>query len=68
MTRWGTSHFVSYRAARSYYQDQCVWLGAFKRKLASGEIHIGKPSLKSGERLVVIDDGRRYAIEEKAND
>lgn len=37
---------------------------AVDRKLAEGSIHIGKPPLKDGETLNVIDDGTRYEITE----
>jgi len=64
--RYGTSHFVSHAAAVRYYRDYegADASRAVQRKLAAGEIHIGKPRLKPGERLHVIDSGTRYAIEE----
>ena len=66
MTRYGTAHFVSKAAAITYdqpyhYEDV---VEAVERKLADGEIHIGAPKLKPGERLLIIDEGTRYAIEE----
>lgn len=69
MTRWGTSYFVSKNAAVLYYMpyEGSDWndaLTAVENKLDAGEIHIGKPELKEGQRLVVIDEGTRYAIEE----
>ena len=70
MTTVGTCHFVSYAAAVSYYR---VYEASFpearravNRKLADGEIRLGKPETKAGERLVTIDGGRRYAIEEES--
>ncbi len=63
----GTSHFVSRDKAIEYYGYEGGTyraLGiAVDRKVAEGLIHIGKPSLKPGQRLIVIDDGARYAIE-----
>lgn len=66
MTRWGTSHFVSRSAAERYYKPYGYEdvAEAVTRKLAEGEIHIGKPALKPGQKLVTVDDGTRYAIEE----
>lgn len=59
--RIGTSYFVSEKAAVSYY---CMTLDAIREKVAAGEIHTtGKPALKAGERLVLLDGGRRYGIE-----
>jgi hypothetical protein len=62
--RYGTSYFTSTPAAFRYYKRH----GGFskdivERKFACGEIHIGKPPLKAGQRLVLIDKGIRYAIE-----
>lgn len=71
MTRIGTSYFVDEAAARKYYRPYTSYpMNMYKfveAKIAAGEIHIGKPPLKSGERLIVIDEGTRYAIEETAS-
>jgi len=66
MTITGTSYFVNRDAAIAYYKPYHFdsVLAAVARKLADGEIHIGKPPLKKGQRITVIDDGLRYAIEE----
>lgn len=68
--RVGTSYFVSMRAANRYYAGYGESQSAVLHKIRDKEIHIGKPDLKPGERLIVIDnetgkawDGR-YAIEE----
>lgn len=60
----GTSHFLSRTAAMRYYSGYGYDdLGAtVDRKLADGEIHIGKPEIKSGERLSLIDGFTRWAI------
>lgn len=67
--RFGTSYFVSRHAAERYYsayEDDAP--RAVARKLAAGEIHIGKPSLKPGQRLSVIPGEGRYQIEETPRD
>jgi hypothetical protein len=62
-TRWGTSHFESLAAAEKYYRCYGVTKDNVGRKIAEGEIHIGKPELKSGQTLR-LDEDRRYWIEE----
>jgi hypothetical protein len=68
--RYGTSHFVSKDSAMRYYAYEnpsasySERRNAIERRLAEGAIHIGEPTLKPGERLLVIDDGTRYAIAE----
>lgn len=65
--RWGTSHFVSRAAAERYYAAcETDPARAVARKLADGEIHIGKPELKPGQRLSVIAGEGRYQIEDRA--
>jgi hypothetical protein len=63
--RVGTAHFLSYAAAVRYHRAQhgdnaCI---VVPQKLRAGEIHIGRPIIKNGERLQLIDDGTRWAIE-----
>jgi hypothetical protein len=62
----GTAYFTSRAAAVRYYQDYHYpdTAATVDRKIAEGEIHIGIPPHKLGARVVVIDDGTRYAIEE----
>lgn len=62
----GTSYFVSMAKAAQYYRDYEGDDGyaAAQRKVREGSIHIGKPDLKPGQRLLIIDNGTRYAIEE----
>jgi hypothetical protein len=55
MTIYGTSHFVSMNAAVVYYRDYGFDLEDVRRKLIDGEIHIGPPTVKSGERLFLIN-------------
>ena len=65
MTTWGTSHFVSLAAAIRYYRDYGYTDEQIIYKLENGEVRIGKPlELKLGDRVVLIDNGTRYAIEE----
>jgi hypothetical protein len=65
MARVGTAYFVSTELAAQYYRDYDGLDGyeTVRNKLDDGEIHIGKPPIKSGERIVIIDNGTRYAIE-----
>lgn len=70
MTRIGTSHFVSFTKACDYYKGQgmddltpAALEREIRAKIDDGEISIGQPELKPGDRLLVIDDGTRYAIE-----
>lgn len=64
----GTSYFVSFNAAVRYYRpyepgaDLATSQHQVTHKVAAGEIHIGKPPIKPGQKLTIIDDGTRYAI------
>lgn len=63
----GTCHFVSRAAAFKYYKPyfgpDTNW--ACLSKFASGEIKFGPPEYdKNKYRLLVVDDGTRYALEE----
>lgn len=63
--RTGTSHFVSLQKAAWYYaQYEKNPVAVVQRKILAGEIHIGKPDLPLGHRIILIDDGCRYGIEE----
>ncbi len=62
MTIWGTSYFVSLKAAYDYYASYGVIKTEVDRGLREGEIHIGQPCLKQGEHLVTVDHDRRYAV------
>ena len=66
----GTTYFVNFTKACDYYRGQgneeltpaeleCVVRG----KIAEDEIQLGQPPMKHGERLLIIDNGTRYAIE-----
>jgi hypothetical protein len=58
----GTSHFVSWQSADSYYKEMGYSAADVTQKVAEGEIHIGPPKLKKGETLGTTDNGRRYTI------
>ena len=62
-TRTGTPYFVSLKTAIDYHRTYGATIAAVKRKIEAGEIHIGKPPLNPGDRLVTIDKATRYAIE-----
>lgn len=57
--RYGTCHFVTKADAVRYYTDPEV----VERKLKDGEIKIGKPPLKEGEKLKINGREGRYFIE-----
>lgn len=63
-TQWGTSHFVSLDAARTYYKRQGESADSVDERLTEGAINIGPPTLREGETLIMVDDGLRYAIQE----
>ena len=64
MTITGTSHFVSLQAAHRYYALQNEGWDNVTEKIEKGEIHIGPPTAKPGERVIILGDGYRYAITE----
>ncbi len=68
MTSYGTNHFASRTAAERYYAaygyDDIA--SAVTRKLAEGEIHIGAPACKPGERAILNSREGRYFIEGSA--
>lgn len=60
----GTSYFKDMSAAISYYRVYGTTASAAREKVRKGEIHIGKPDLKPGQKLSMTDSGRRYVIED----
>ena len=63
----GTNSFVSIRDAEYYYRKQFNLrakeaAALVKEKLAAGEIFTGKPKVRPGEVVIIIDEGKRYAI------
>lgn len=67
MARHGTSNFTSVAAALTYYRSQGndYTRGDVMQKVIDGEISLGAPALKEGERCV-IDADNRYHIEVQA--
>ncbi len=65
MTKTGTSHFVSLQTAVRYYKDYGYGLNDVQQKVKDGEIHLGPPVVKDGQKLSIIDGGR-YALTEEA--
>jgi len=77
MTRIGTSYFVNLAAACRYFKPYGYDAADVTRKLAEGEIHLGKPPVMKGEvlggpvgtgartrpGLRLTDGGTRYEIE-----
>jgi len=59
----GTSHFTSYHAACAYYAGYGFTPADVNRKIEDDEITIGEPKVTPGDRLIVIDNGWRYATE-----
>ena len=59
----GTSHFESMFAAMDYYSGYGFCRADVERKVADGEINIGLPDLKPGDRVTVREG--RYFIESK---
>jgi hypothetical protein len=69
--RIGTSNFVNLTKACDYYRTQDA--GSFtpaglesyvKHLVERGDIHLGKPDVPVGGKLLLIDNNCRYAIEE----
>jgi hypothetical protein len=63
----GTNCFVSVRAARSYYKIQGIDAADVQTKIDNGEIRIGVPKLRDGQRFKATPDGR-YIITERPKD
>lgn len=66
----GTAHFVNFTKACDYYRHQEEYSTPMelekivRGKLEEEEIYLGKPELEVGQRLILLDDGTRYGIEE----
>lgn len=61
--RTGTHHFINEDAAVRYYKPYGFDRQDVQRKAVEGEIAYGKPTVRPGERIVLIDGNTRYAIE-----
>ena len=69
--RYGTSNFVNLTKACDYYREQgndnltpAQLETLVHNKIEDGEIELGKPDVPIGGRLILLDDGTRYGIEE----
>ena len=68
---YGTSYFFNFTKACDYYRNYFDDLTPaelekiVRGKIDDGEIGIGKPDVPINCRLVLIDDGCRYALEER---
>lgn len=60
----GTNHFVSKYHATKYYTEQGIDVEGVEQKIREGEIKLGMPAIKPGEKIVLIDRNTRYAIED----
>lgn len=58
----GTAYFTSLQAAYRYYKPYGDSHASVDRKITEGQIHVGRPATKDGERLTIIDGGLRWAI------
>jgi hypothetical protein len=68
-TRMGTCHFPTKADASAYYQPYGFGPKDIDCKIADGEIRIGPPPAREGERIVIRNDqpgNRYYYIEEVA--
>lgn len=59
----GTCHFLSASAAIRYYRTQETDAVSVRQKIEEGGIVIGKPKARKGSKLVLIDEGTRWAYE-----
>lgn len=58
--RTGTSHFRTFADAVQYYKPYGFDRAAVGHKRATGEITIGPPSAKQGEKVTIDADGRYW--------
>lgn len=61
----GTNCFPNKRAADDYYADYGDTPEDVQGKVDRGEIKLTRPELKKGEKLIWLDDGKRYGVESK---
>lgn len=59
----GTPYFENVERARDYYVGYHISENDVDKKIKNGEIFIGKPKLKTGERLLLNKEEGRYFIE-----
>lgn len=58
----GTAHFRTFGAACRYYAPYGFTEGDVHERVQNQTVYIGKPELKDGETLTLIDHGCRWAI------
>jgi hypothetical protein len=65
----GTCHFVNFTKACDYYRGQgnddltpAELEQLVREKIDGAEIYIGKPDVPVGAKLILIDNGTRYAL------
>lgn len=58
----GTHHFVSALRAGEYYAHQGFSPSDVAQKIQDGEIAIGPPQIKNGQKLLIDKDEGRYFI------
>lgn len=63
----GTCHFTSKRAACRYYADYGFDASDVARKIREGEIKIGAPAAKPGERVWIKHTEGRYHVTTSAD-
>jgi hypothetical protein len=70
MTVNGTCHFVNFTKACDYYRDQgndeltpAQLEKLVREKIDEGEVVLGPPDLKPGQKMLLIDNNTRYGIE-----
>lgn len=60
----GTNHFTSKSAADKYYYFQGFLPADVTRKITNGEIKIGPPQIKDGQKLLIDKNEGRYFIQD----
>jgi len=67
----GTANFVNFTKACDYYRDQGYDYDTpaelelvVNTKIDEGEISLGKPDVPVGCKLILMDHGTRYGIED----
>ena len=64
MATYGTHHFYSLLDAEQYYCRQGYRATDVAEKILAGEIAIGRPATKPGQRIELsIEEGRYFIVE-----
>jgi hypothetical protein len=64
MTIIGTNHFVDRKAANKYYTQYGHTVTDVAVMIECKQIVLGKPKITKGQKLLIVDGGTRYAIQE----